>query len=170
MAGGYTCLTEIIMAFAIIKSPAIVAFSQSGAVVKRDGCLWPSHLEGPLAALIPQMKAGDRVLVKLNGTVVEFARMADSKKGQPTFGLKAAPGGVGQAFWNAIFRDPEQDSMPARVRRKGVRKPSLGGGSSPFYHATLRGITLRGAVNCLPDAPSVCWLFHLRRVLLFGLG
>ena len=119
MAGGYTCLTEIIMAFAIIKSPAIVAFSQSGAVVKRDGCLWPSHLEGPLAALIPQMKAGDRVLVKLNGTVVEFARMADSKKGQPTFGLKAAPGGVGQAFWNAIPR-----GTPLLIEEPDVPKPT----------------------------------------------
>lgn len=85
----------------------------------RDDSLWIKHvnIDEDALALLGYMPENTKITFEINGTEVEFAKMADGKDGRPTPGYK--PVGENKKVWSDL-----QTKRPLTVSFRIVERKS----------------------------------------------
>jgi hypothetical protein len=75
-----------------------------------DQCLWLKHIEpGPLREALASIHPGSCIRLIVDGTQIDFERMATGKDGRVTNGFN--PIGPGAAFWRARYGEGEHQKI-----------------------------------------------------------
>jgi hypothetical protein len=81
----------------------------------KDHVIWAKHVHGDagLAARIVAMRAGEVIVLSVDGVTGRWRKMDDGKDGRPTAGLR--PLGDAAEHWQALFQDRRGDVVEVEI-------------------------------------------------------
>jgi hypothetical protein len=118
----------------------------------RDSVLWLRHLDGVLRAPLEKLPQHTPVVLEIDGTRIEFAKMANGADGRPTHGLK--PVGLSREHWKRFW--PARAGEVVSVREVGASRHDVAEALAPaplLHAAGPPGTMLAWLAQELADIP-----------------